>query len=173
MHIVKLLQTWLIETQDFLKKKECITKMSEGCFNWSFITPQCKKESPSPRNGHTGWEYGGNLWIFGGMGPSHQGFLNDHGDISDPCINQLLCFNPNTTKWTNPQCFGAAPSPRLYHTSTIIRNKVWLFDLNIFIQKKLIGRGIERDIALSLSSGCWEDMTTAGIFIPLSSHCTL
>ena len=29
--------------------------------------------------------------------------------------------------WTNPQCFGDVPSPRLDHASTIIKHKVWLF----------------------------------------------
>ena len=107
-----------------------LSKRSKGCFTWRFIKSRCNKESPSPRNGHTGWENGGNLWIFGGMGRSQEGYLNDHGDILDQvynCNNQLLCYNPNTAKWTNPRCFGAVPSPRLYHASTNIKNKVWLF----------------------------------------------
>ena len=41
--------------------------------------------------------------------------------------NQLLCYDPNTQKWTTPQCFGDVPSPRLGHASTISKNKVWLF----------------------------------------------
>ena len=31
------------------------------CFTWSFIKPQCKEESPSPRDYHSGWEYEGKL----------------------------------------------------------------------------------------------------------------
>ena len=41
--------------------------------------------------------------------------------------NQLLCFNPSTKKWTNPQCFGDVPSPRATHKTAITDNKVWLF----------------------------------------------
>ena len=103
-------------------------------FTWTFIKPKCK-ESPSPRTFHTGWEYAGNLWIFGGAGPSSQGYLNDHGEFDVIVMgsksfsknNQLLCFDPNTAKWINPQCHGDVPSPRSFPTSATIKNKVWIF----------------------------------------------
>ena len=101
-----------------------------GSFTWSFINPHCKEESPSPRQFHTGWAYARKLWIFGGGGPSPEGYLNEYGDIEGPLEfatnNQLLCYDPNTHKWTNPQCFGSIPTPRLGHASTIINDKVWL-----------------------------------------------
>ena len=98
-----------------------------GSFTWSFMSPHCKDESPSPRQFHTGWEYTRKLWIFGGVGPSPEGYLNDHGDFKGhPMNNQLLCYNPNTHKWTNPECFGSIPSPRFGHANAIIKDQVWL-----------------------------------------------
>ena len=103
-------------------------RTEKGGFTWSCIKPQCKEESPSPRYRHTGWEYEGKLWIFGGKGQSPEGYLNYNGDILEYGYNnQLLCYDPNTQKWTNPQSFGDVPSPRADHASTIIKNKLWLY----------------------------------------------
>ena len=108
-----------------------LRKAKTGSFTWSFIEPQCQEESPSPRNRHTGWEYAGNLWIFGGAGPSPERYLNNHGATAGLSMftknNQLLCYNPSTQKWINPQCFGAVPSPRSGHACATIKDKVWLF----------------------------------------------
>ena len=73
-----------------------------------------------------------NLWVFGGLGPSPESYLNDYGDteFEESFLtrnNQLLCYDPHIQKWTNPKCFGEVPSPRSHHCCTIIRKKVWLF----------------------------------------------
>ena len=108
-----------------------LSKTKEGCFTWSTNKPQCKEKSPSPRTGHTGWEYAEKLWIFAGCGDSPEGYLNDNGDIEGSSRfaenNQLLCFNPNDENWTNPQCFGSIPTPRSSHACAIINDKVWIF----------------------------------------------
>ena len=111
-----------------------LKRTKRGSFTWSYIKPQCKQQSPSPRAWHCGWEYEGKLWIFGGLGPSPEGYLNYSRDIvafvGSPGLsrnNQLLCYDPNTRKWINPRCFGDVPSPRSGHASAIIKNKVWLF----------------------------------------------
>ena len=108
-----------------------LSRSSGGCFVWRFIKPQCKEESPSPRALHTAWEYAGKLWTFGGIGLSSKGYLNDHGDFAgttkSTVNNQLLCYDPHSQKWTNPQCFGEVPSPRTGHACAIMKNKVWLF----------------------------------------------
>ena len=114
-----------------------LNKTKTESFTWSFIKFQHDKESPSPRNGHTGWEYGGKLWVFGGEGPSPEHYLNDNGTaefiaLQYPyeCNNQLLCYDPSTHKWTNPQCFGFFPSPRFDHVSAIIKDNVWVLGGN-------------------------------------------
>ena len=109
-----------------------LSRTETGGFAWSIIDPQCKKESPSPRYGHTGWEYAGKLWVFGGAGPSAEGYLNCHGDIARIwqgflVNNQLLSYDPNTKHWVNPQCFGSVPSPRWGHASAIIDANVFLY----------------------------------------------
>ena len=39
------------------------------CFQWIRVKTQSKKKTPSPRCFHSGWEYAGQLWTFGGSGP--------------------------------------------------------------------------------------------------------
>ena len=108
-----------------------LSRRKEGCFSWSFYNPQCEEKSPSPRQGHTGWEYAGKLWIFAGYGHSPEGYLNDHGDFEGFLMNarnnQLLCFDPSIEIWSNPQCFGSVPAPGCGHASATIRDTVWLF----------------------------------------------
>ena len=117
----------------FVGDSSALWKLSQtktGCFTWSFLK-RCDEESPSPRCGHTGWEFNGKLYIFGGEGYSPAwGYLNDYGDISDSVHiknNQLLYYDPNMDTWMNPECYGAVPSPRFGHCSTISGEKVWLF----------------------------------------------
>ena len=108
-----------------------LSKTKEGSFTWNTNKPECNKKSPSPRPGHTGWDYAGKLWIFAGDGDSPVNYLNDNGDIEGTpwraVNNQLLCFDPNIEMWTNPQCFGSIPTPRSHHSSAIINDKVWIF----------------------------------------------
>ena len=90
-----------------------LSRTETGDFTWTFIKYQSDKESPSPRDQHTGWEYARKLWVFGGEGPSPEIYLNDYGDIEYGCYhrnNQLLCYDPDIRKWTNPKCFGEVPS---------------------------------------------------------------
>ena len=107
-----------------------LSKTELGCFTWNFIRVQHAKECPSPRDGHSGWEYAGKMWVFGGEGPPPDRYLIENGDFEgedDIRNNQLLCYDPSIQRWTNPQCFGAVPSPRSHHASTIVNDKVWLF----------------------------------------------
>ena len=100
---------------------------TQECLNWSKLEPQQDVKLPCPRLGHTGWEYAECLWVFGGAGLFSTEYLSDHGDISYLCTNQLLCYDTFIQKWTNPQCFGSVPYPRMNHSTTVIKDKVWLF----------------------------------------------
>ena len=85
------------------------------------------RSAPSPRRHHTGWEYAGNLWVFGGDALIPDGYLNNHGDFVDNRTNQLLCFDPSSTKWTNPKCSGSVPCPREKHSTAASGDKAWSF----------------------------------------------
>ena len=56
-----------------------LSKSSAGLFTWSKVRSNNKKV-PSPRNRHSGWTYSGKLFVFGGFGPSVDGYLNHNGE---------------------------------------------------------------------------------------------
>ena len=142
-------------------------------FTWTFIEPKCKEESPSPRMGHTGWEYAGQLWVFGGLGHSQGGYLNDHGNFvgmsSNVANNQLLSYDPTAQKWTNPQSYGNVPSPRLGHASTIINNKVWVFGGCKSTQVMIDDTIFE----LAMHSLTWTQLQTGQLCPQVRASCTL
>ena len=104
-----------------------LSRISENNFSWFSSTVDNNIHAPSPRYGHSGWEHEEKLWIFGGSGVSPTGYLNDNGDFDFDHNNQLLCFDPSEAKWSNPQCSGSVPTPRKGHTTTRIKNIVWMF----------------------------------------------
>ena len=103
---------------------------SDGYFAWDILFTSKKAKEPSPRAGHCGWDYSEKLWVYGGHGPSPNGYLNDNGDftkVRDFCNNQLLCLDPSTEEWINPKYSGSTPSLRTHFATAIIQEKVWLF----------------------------------------------
>ena len=107
---------------------------THGCFHRSEVDNQNGVKLPSPRYQHRGWEYKGQLWIFGGYGSPLDRHHREYGDFAvnttrgdgEGANNQLLCYDPSTQKWTNPECSGSVPLPRFNHASSIIQKKVWL-----------------------------------------------
>ena len=99
-----------------------------GFFKWSKAEFQNAMKLPSPRWNHSGWEYAECLWVFGGTVPDklQTEYLCDHGDFIHEVTNQLLCYDPSTKRWTNPQCFGAVPVPQSDHSTATIKDTVWL-----------------------------------------------
>ena len=106
-----------------------LTSITKGGFTWCEIEFQCDVKLPSPRKDHSAWEYEDCMWVFGGevdFDHDQSEYLNDHGEFSDGFTNQLLCYDPSTQLWTNPQSFGTIPSPRRNHSTALIGDKVWL-----------------------------------------------
>ena len=56
--------------------------ISHGCFKWSRIDFRHDMKLPSPLMDHTGWEYAGCLWVFGGFGEAAE---NDY-----PCDHEVF-----------------------------------------------------------------------------------
>ena len=144
-----------------------LSKAKRECFAWSFHESPYKEESPSPRRGHTGWEYAGKLWTFGGWGSSPEGYLNEHGSFSGPWNNQLLCYDPTTQKWTNLRCLGTVPSPRSYHASAMIKENVWLFGGNDLMQR------MDDLFELKMQSLTWIKIQTGQPHPHARNKCTL
>ena len=107
------------------------------CFHWSNISMEDKSKTPSPRSYHTGWGYQNNFWTFGGNGISPDDYLCDNGSFENDCNNQLLCFDPFSTEWSDLKCTGSVPSPRARHATTMFKHKVWLFGGRIFTDEPL------------------------------------
>ena len=98
-----------------------LSQSSNGVFAWSdvsVVNDETKK--PSPRVGFTGWEYAGNLWIFGG-------YVKQPPPLLGSETNQVLQFDIATKKWSTMKCFGEVPAPRCQHATSIFMDKVWLF----------------------------------------------
>ena len=55
------------------------------------------------------------------------GYLRDHGVFDGNYNNQLLCFDPCSCNWKNPEGFGTVPEPRRGQATTIIGYKVWMY----------------------------------------------
>ena len=146
-----------------------LNKAKREGFLWSFKEIQCKKESPSPRSGHTAWEYAGKLYTFGGWGDSPEGYLNEHGNFVDRLIaenNQLLCYDPTSQKWTDLLCLGTVPSPRSNHASATMNEKVWLFGGRDF-------RSMDDLFELTMHSLTWIKIQTGHPHPYGRSMCTL
>ena len=117
-----------------------LTTGLKGNIHWNRII---SNSTPPYRLLHSGWEYEGTMWIFGGFVASMRG-----------CNNELLCFNPSTNEWTKPKCFGSVPSPRGGHATTRVQDKVFLFGG--------INRGGDLDdlFELDMSSLTWTEIPT-------------
>ena len=107
-----------------------LSRTPERCFEWSKGIARTEKKTPSPRECHSGWEYKGQLWTFGGLGIPLVDYLNDHGNFIGNDIgenNQLLCYDPLSEHWRSLNPSGTIPEPRSEHASTIIGDKVWIY----------------------------------------------
>ena len=108
-----------------------LSQSSDNRFVWEHISILSDVNKPSPRAFHTGWEYDGKLWVFGGNEAPPLLIINDKGfSLFSPAAdynNDLLSFYPSSNKWMNQKCSGTIPEPREMHTTTIIWNKVWLY----------------------------------------------
>ena len=104
-----------------------LTRPSKQYFEWIKVKAKSKERTPSPRSCHSGWEYAGQLWTFGGYGAAFMDYLSDHGEFTFGRNNQLLCFDPPLEKWRNPKTFGTIPGPHSNQATTLTGDKVWLF----------------------------------------------
>ena len=108
-----------------------LSKTTQGSFMWREIEFRSDSEVPSPRSGHTGWSYDGNLWIFGGMGPDPISYLNVYGNfvfgILEYFNNQLLRFSPSMQQWSCVGTSGSVPAPRSAHAAAMHEDTTWVY----------------------------------------------
>ena len=75
-----------------------LSQTTQGYWAWEKVVVKFRTKKPSPRLQYNGWEYLGNMWIFGGFGPDIVSYPNDHGQYVGYEFgynNQLLQFNPD------------------------------------------------------------------------------
>ena len=109
---------------------------NKDSFELSVVYSGASNKRPSPRFGVSCWEYEDKLWIFGGMGESHVGYLheNDYGkyEMTDPydqyyVNNELFCFDTTNQTWKSVKSDGNVPSPRSDASTARINDRVWLY----------------------------------------------
>ena len=104
-----------------------LRRQTNRCFVWSIVSVKKGTKRPSPRIQYSSWEHNQKVWIFGGHGPSLEGWLNDYGDSDGLTNNQLFHFDFTVKKWSDMKCFGKIPAPRTQSATTIIGDKLFLF----------------------------------------------
>ena len=117
--------------QDFWK----LTQATHSCYVWQKVLVKNGTKIPSPRRDFSTWEYSKEIWIFGGIGPPLDGYLNEHGEHEGGDFgynNQLLKFNPVSKEWSNPRSSGTVPTRKLEHATTATGHKVWLHKTVLF-----------------------------------------
>ncbi|XP_073683288.1 kelch domain-containing protein 1-like isoform X1 [Garra rufa] len=107
--------------------------LSDGKFIW-------RKEAhrfgslPSPRDKLSCWVHEGRIIYFGGYGHKLLSEINDPKsftvdeaswaeDVFWGWNNEIHEFDPERSRWTEPQTFGRAPAPRAAHASAAIDSK--------------------------------------------------
>ena len=104
-----------------------LTCTTDNKFDWSQVSPTSNKNIPSPRSFYTGWEYAGQLWIFGGddIEPlfDETTFLWLRGG----CNNELFVFDPSCNDWTKTKQVGSVPENRSMHATSRLGDFVWLY----------------------------------------------
>ncbi|KAJ3123143.1 hypothetical protein HK098_002142 [Nowakowskiella sp. JEL0407] len=84
---------------------------------WTEITPATGM-SPGPRRAHTAWVYNGAIYIYaGGDG------IKALNDVYALIIN----VHNDTVIWQKVETKGIAPTPRGYHTSNLVGNKLVVY----------------------------------------------
>ncbi|TKR87724.1 hypothetical protein L596_012078 [Steinernema carpocapsae] len=79
------------------------------------VVEACGKIPPA-RDGHSAVMVGDNMYIFGGFEEDFQRFSNE-----------TYCFNITSGKWTELMTVGDPPQHRDFHTSVVIKNKMFVF----------------------------------------------
>ncbi|XP_053402177.1 kelch domain-containing protein 2-like isoform X3 [Mercenaria mercenaria] len=109
---------------------------------WKCLIPDSEL-LPSPRDKFAAWSYNNKLYYFGGFGVNIRtgDYLNENGkfvpdtrftnmmpqDRDREWNNQLLVYDIDTNKWSNPKCQGQVPLPRAAHTAVRLKNLVYIF----------------------------------------------
>ncbi|XP_060573402.1 kelch domain-containing protein 2-like [Ruditapes philippinarum] len=105
---------------------------------WKHIIPESEL-LPSPRDKFTAWSYNNKLYYFGGFGENINSgtYLYENGQFvkntgsrylkDNQWNNQLLVYDLESNRWSNPMLQGPVPVPRAAHTAVRLKNVVYLF----------------------------------------------
>ncbi|XP_050989768.1 kelch domain-containing protein 1 isoform X1 [Labeo rohita] len=107
--------------------------LQDGKFSWRKVEHR-SGSLPSPRDKLTCWIHKRRIIYFGGYGHKLLSEINDPKsfivdeaswaeDIFWGWNNEIHEFDPEISRWTEPQTFGRAPAPRAAHASATIGSK--------------------------------------------------
>ena len=127
MTLAEELGYWTVETSSRLYALDVDRR------KWRLLSPS--GECPPPSEKGTGWEYEGNIWIFGGYsqdtgstGDSEDSYEVTEDHQSGGCwTNSLMCYNPLENQYHRPVTKGRPPCPRAGSASCVSGHKVLVF----------------------------------------------
>jgi len=102
---------------------------------WESYEPAPGNEKPLPRASHVSVTTGDRIILFVPLLPSPSPlpppliiiFCRFGGGDGEHYFNDTWSFNISTRKWTELQCTGSIPSPRLGHAAVLVDNVMYVF----------------------------------------------
>uniref|UniRef100_A0A673NF30 Kelch domain containing 1 n=1 Tax=Sinocyclocheilus rhinocerous TaxID=307959 RepID=A0A673NF30_9TELE len=132
-------ELWLYDLENGLWLHESLlfqlysVDLQDERFSWRRVTLR-SGSLPSPRDKLSCWVHEGRIIYFGGYGHKPlsaihdpKSFIVDEASWAEDIFwgwnNEVQEFDPERSRWTEPQTFGRAPPPRAAHASASIGSK--------------------------------------------------
>uniref|UniRef100_A0A673NCQ9 Kelch domain containing 1 n=1 Tax=Sinocyclocheilus rhinocerous TaxID=307959 RepID=A0A673NCQ9_9TELE len=158
-------ELWLYDLENGLWLHESLlfqlysVDLQDERFSWRRVTLR-SGSLPSPRDKLSCWVHEGRIIYFGGYG--HKPFISGSlfslqaEDIFWGWNNEVQEFDPERSRWTEPQTFGRAPPPRAAHASASIGSKGYVCGGRI---KCYVPRLVFVELGLAPVGRSWHTLT--------------
>ncbi|XP_057665859.1 host cell factor 1-like [Diorhabda carinulata] len=135
-----------------------------------WVIPQTKGSSPPPREFHTGVAY---------IDQKGHSFLVIYGGKNGLILGDLWVLNIETMSWIEPKTSGIAPLPRYFHSSIVIRNRMFVFGGRVSVgTDDQASECTNNLICLNLETMNWDNLVIqvdpkANLPCARSGHCAV
>uniref|UniRef100_A0A673NIN6 Kelch domain containing 1 n=1 Tax=Sinocyclocheilus rhinocerous TaxID=307959 RepID=A0A673NIN6_9TELE len=163
-------ELWLYDLENGLWLHESLlfqlysVDLQDERFSWRRVTLR-SGSLPSPRDKLSCWVHEGRIIYFGGYGHKPlsaihdpKSFIVDEASWAEDIFwgwnNEVQEFDPERSRWTEPQTFGRAPPPRAAHASASIGSKGYVCGGRIKETRT------SDEFCLDLNSWTWSEIMT-------------